>query len=61
LIDLSHELNGAAWKLEPFPPGYVEEYKIEENGRTNIVMKKQFYSIGDKPYFKPLVSFDCES
>lgn len=61
LIDLSHELDGAAWKLEPFPPGYVEEYEVEETGRTKAVVKKQFYNIGDRPFFKPLISYDSLS
>jgi hypothetical protein len=60
LIDLSCELDGAAWNLEPFTPGCVEEYEIDESGRATIKMKKPFYSIGDKPYFKPLIPYDCE-
>lgn len=61
MIDLSHELDGAAWKLEPFQPGCVEEYEVEETGRTKAVVKKQFYNIGDRPFFKPFISYDCES
>lgn len=61
MIDLSHELDGAAWKLEPFPPGCVEEYEVEETGRTRAVMKKQFFNIGGRPFFKPFVPYDCES
>lgn len=61
LIDLSHELDGAAWKLEPFPPGCVEEYEVEETGRTRAVMKKQFFNIGGRPFFKPFVPYDSLS
>jgi len=61
LIDLSHELDGAAWKLEPFPPGCVEEYEVEETGRIKAVVKKQFYNIGDRPFFKPFISYDSLS
>jgi len=61
LIELSQVLDGEAWKLEPFPPGCVEEYEVEETGRTRAVVKKQFYNIGDRPFFKPLVPYDCES
>ncbi|XP_069690167.1 asparagine synthetase [glutamine-hydrolyzing] isoform X1 [Periplaneta americana] len=61
LIELSHELDGAVWKLEPFPPGCVEEYEVKENSRTKVVMKKSFYNIGDRPYFKPLVPYESLS
>jgi hypothetical protein len=54
-------LDGAAWKLEPFPPGRVEEYEVEKNGRTRAVMRNQFYDIGDRPFFEPFIPYDCES
>jgi hypothetical protein len=54
-------LDGAAWKLEPFPPSCIEEYEVEETGRTRAVMRKQFYNIGDRPFFKPFIPYDCES
>jgi hypothetical protein len=60
LIDLAHELDGAAWNLEPFPPGFVKEYEIKANGKTSIIMKKPFYNIGDQPFFKPFIPYDCE-
>jgi hypothetical protein len=60
LIDLACELDGAAWNLEPFLPGFVKEYEIKANGRTSIVMKKPFYNIGDRPFFKPFIPYDCE-
>jgi len=61
LIELSQVLDGEAWKLEPFPPGCVEEYEVEETGRTRAVVKKQFYNIGDRPFFKPLIPYDSLS
>jgi hypothetical protein len=60
LIDLAHELDGAAWNLEPFLPGFVKEYEIKANGKTSIIMKKSFYNIGDRPFFKPFIPYDCE-
>jgi hypothetical protein len=53
-------LDGAAWNVEPFLPGFVKEYEIKENGRTSIIMKKPFYSIGDQPFFQPFIPYDCE-
>jgi hypothetical protein len=53
-------LDGSAWKLEPFPPSSVEEYEIEETGRTRAVVKNKYYNIGDRPFFKPLIPYDCE-
>ncbi|XP_021920732.1 asparagine synthetase [glutamine-hydrolyzing] isoform X2 [Zootermopsis nevadensis] len=61
LIDLEHEVNGEIPNLEPFPPGCVEDYEINETGRTTFVMKKAFYSIGNKPYFKPLIPYESLS
>lgn len=61
LIDLSKELNGVAWKLEPFPPGHFEEYKIHDDGKVTLVTSKQYYVIGQKPYLNPLVPYDSLS
>uniref|UniRef100_A0A068TKR6 Asparagine synthetase [glutamine-hydrolyzing] n=1 Tax=Blattella germanica TaxID=6973 RepID=A0A068TKR6_BLAGE len=61
LIDLSKEMNGVSWKLEPFPPGHVEEYKIENDGKARLLFQKQYYVIGEKPYLKPLVPYESLS
>lgn len=60
MIDLAYELDGAVWNVGPFLPGFVEEHEIKANGRTNIRMKKSFYNIGDRPFFKPFIPYDCE-
>ena len=60
LIDLSKELNGVTWKLEPFPPSHFEEYKIQDDGKATLVGSTQYYKIGDKPLFRPLVPYECK-
>ncbi|XP_063225721.1 asparagine synthetase [glutamine-hydrolyzing] [Bacillus rossius redtenbacheri] len=55
LVDMRSELNGAAYKLEPFPPSHFETYEIDPEGSCKLLEKKRYYTIGETPPFKPFV------
>ncbi|KAK7791162.1 hypothetical protein R5R35_013329 [Gryllus longicercus] len=58
LMEITTQLGDGAWKMDPFPPGCFEEYKINGDGKATVIQKKPFYNIGDKPLFRPFVPFD---
>lgn len=50
LLEISKRINGK-WTLEPFRPGYYEEYEILHDGRTKILSNINYHKPGDKPSF----------
>ncbi|XP_046999489.1 asparagine synthetase [glutamine-hydrolyzing] [Schistocerca americana] len=58
LMDMACDLEGTAWKLEPFPPGVVEAYQIRDDGTTTLLQSEKYYNIGSKPAAKPFVPYD---
>lgn len=57
-MDLTKSMKGAAWKIEPFPPGHYEEYSISENGTAKLLKKVQYHKPGDKPSFVTFVPWE---
>lgn len=51
-------LNGNRKKIEPFPPGTFEEYDLTDSGFAKFVRRQRYFSPGDRPTFKPFVSFE---
>uniref|UniRef100_UPI00147942CB asparagine synthetase [glutamine-hydrolyzing] isoform X1 n=1 Tax=Osmia lignaria TaxID=473952 RepID=UPI00147942CB len=47
--------------LEPFPPGYYEEYEILDDGRTKLLSKVNYHKPDDKPSFKVYVPWNALS
>ncbi|XP_033211901.1 asparagine synthetase [glutamine-hydrolyzing] [Belonocnema kinseyi] len=43
------------WTLQPFPPGYYEEYEISEKGKVTLLRSVQYHKPGDKPSFPTFV------
>ncbi|XP_065340683.1 asparagine synthetase [glutamine-hydrolyzing]-like [Cloeon dipterum] len=39
------------WRMDPFLPGYFEEYELNSEGGAALIRKEQFYVIGDKPHY----------
>lgn len=58
LTAIVDELNGHKKTLEPFPPGFFEEYDLLENERVKLVQSKRFFSPGDKPTLKTFVPWE---
>ncbi|XP_025989716.1 asparagine synthetase [glutamine-hydrolyzing] [Solenopsis invicta] len=50
LMAISKHINGT-YSLEPFPPGYYEEYEILHDGRAKLLNSRKYYKPGDKPAF----------
>lgn len=50
-MSISKHVNGKSI-LEPFPPGYYEEYEILKDGRTTLLKCMNYHKPGDKPYFQ---------
>lgn len=46
------------WVLDPFPPGYYEEYEILDDGRTKLLSKVNYYKPEDKPSFQVYVPWN---
>ncbi|KAJ8946246.1 hypothetical protein NQ318_004615 [Aromia moschata] len=59
LTSIEFEINGHERKLEPFPPGTFEEYDLLENGKVKLVRSQRYFSPGDKPTFKPFLSYEA--
>ncbi|KOC69684.1 Asparagine synthetase [glutamine-hydrolyzing] [Habropoda laboriosa] len=57
LIGVSKQIT-SKWILEPFPPGYYEEYEILNDGRTKLLTKTNYYKPGDKPSFETYVPWN---
>ncbi|XP_048504777.1 asparagine synthetase [glutamine-hydrolyzing] isoform X2 [Athalia rosae] len=53
LMGLTKAMDGAKWKMEPFPPGHYEMYDIQQNGTVQLVKTVQYHKPGDKPGFQP--------
>ncbi|XP_076620658.1 asparagine synthetase [Colletes latitarsis] len=51
LIEITKQIS-SKWILEPFQPGYYEEYEILDNGRTKLLTKVNYSKPGDKPNFQ---------
>lgn len=51
LMAISKYLN-SNWTLEPFSPGYYEEYEILHDGRTKLLKSVNYHKPGDKPSFQ---------
>lgn len=47
---ISKRINGKS-SLEPFPPGYYEEYEILNDGRTKLLRSINYHKPGDTPSF----------
>lgn len=58
IMGIAEELNGAGWKLEPFPPGTFEEYELLDDGSVKLLRQVKYHSPGDKPSFKTAVPYD---
>lgn len=58
LKGLTEEMNGARWKLEPFPPGTFEEYILLENGSVKLERQVRYHSPGDIPHFNTCIPPD---
>ncbi|XP_046558710.1 asparagine synthetase [glutamine-hydrolyzing]-like [Haliotis rubra] len=58
LFGLSHNLTDEAADIVPVAPGTVEQYDLDNNGRTTFQEMKQFHSIGDNPLYKTPVDAD---
>ncbi|XP_076748576.1 asparagine synthetase [Xylocopa sonorina] len=54
LMKITKEMK-SKWTLEPFPPGYFEEYEILNDGRTKLLSKVNYHKPGDKPSFQTFV------
>lgn len=57
LIEITKQIK-SKWTLEPFPPGFYEEYEILNDGRTKLLNKVNYYKPGDKPAFRTSVPYD---
>lgn len=57
LMDLTKGLNGES-KIEPIPPGCIEEYDLSKEGTVTFVSKTRFHIIGERPQYSPLVPWD---
>ncbi|XP_014273059.1 asparagine synthetase [glutamine-hydrolyzing] [Halyomorpha halys] len=44
------------WSLKQFPPGHFVEYDILPNGKVKLVKEERFYTIGNRPIFRPFVA-----
>lgn len=51
------------WVVEPFRPGFYEEYEVSKEGKASLLKSVQFHKPGDKPFFQtfvPLTDLDSE-
>lgn len=53
-MKISQYINGNS-TLEPFPPGYYEEYEILHDGRTKFLKSVNYHKPGDKPSFQAYI------
>jgi len=52
LIDLTFSKNGAVTsKVEHFPPGHVETYNLDTQGRAVLAEQARFHKIGEQPAY----------
>ncbi|KAK0078664.1 hypothetical protein PV325_002223 [Microctonus aethiopoides] len=60
LIGLSSQVTGE-WTLEPFPPGYYEEYSIQVDGKVKLIEAVNYHKPGDKPSFDTFIPWNALS
>lgn len=56
-MGLTEQVTGD-WKLEPFPPGHYEEYKILTSGKVELLSRVCYHKPGDKPAFDLFVPWN---
>ncbi|XP_005106635.1 asparagine synthetase [glutamine-hydrolyzing] [Aplysia californica] len=56
LFGLSHSMSDDEVKMEPFPPGHVEIYDLDSQGRAFLKERVCFNKPGQFPMYKTLVS-----
>ncbi|XP_026674689.1 asparagine synthetase [glutamine-hydrolyzing]-like isoform X2 [Ceratina calcarata] len=57
LMEMTKQIK-SKWTLEPFPPGFYEEYEILNDGRTKLLSKVNYHKPGDKPKFQTSVVYN---
>lgn len=60
LFGLSHSLSDDEAAIEPFPPGHVEVYDLDQQGRAVLKSRTRFNRPGQAPKYKTLVSPDSD-
>ncbi|XP_074660618.1 asparagine synthetase [glutamine-hydrolyzing]-like [Tubulanus polymorphus] len=56
LISLCHKMSENESHVEPFPPGFVEEYELDGIGDAILKRSFRFHDIGQFPVYKTLVT-----
>ncbi|XP_013395878.1 asparagine synthetase [glutamine-hydrolyzing]-like [Lingula anatina] len=54
LLGLAQCSNDQSVDIQPFPPGHVETYSLDQGGKAKLEEVKRFHQIGDMPKYKTM-------
>ncbi|XP_013393300.1 asparagine synthetase [glutamine-hydrolyzing]-like [Lingula anatina] len=54
LLGLGQCSNDHCVDIQPFPPGHVETYSLDQGGKAKLEEVKRFHNIGDMPKYKTI-------
>ena len=61
LFGLSHSVSDEEAHIRAFPPGHVEVYDLDLQGRAHLKSRTAFNRPGQPPMYKTLATPDCKN